>query len=202
MSSTIKIWLAGASAALALGTVPPSSAQTASSATAAPTAANVNAQSPKPRPPACRTEAHRQFDFWIGDWDVTTPDGKPAGTNLIKPILGGCVLHESWKATGGYIGESHNIYDATRKVWHQTWVDVGGNLLVLEGTFERGVMTLSDGGLTGKDATLINEIAWTPNADGSVSQRWRVSNDGGKTWKMSFDGKYVRAPRPQPPTGP
>ena len=35
---------------------------------------------------------HRQFDFWIGRWDVFQPDGKKAGENLIEPILGGCPL--------------------------------------------------------------------------------------------------------------
>ena len=46
-------------------------------------------------PPAkpCTAAENRQFDFWIGDWDVTTPNGKAAGTNRINPILGGCVLH-------------------------------------------------------------------------------------------------------------
>jgi hypothetical protein len=30
------------------------------------------AQSP---PPACSAAEHRQFDFWIGRWEVFTPDG-------------------------------------------------------------------------------------------------------------------------------
>jgi hypothetical protein len=31
---------------------------------------------------------------------------------------------------GGYSGESLNEYDAARKVWHQTWVDSSGTLLL------------------------------------------------------------------------
>ncbi len=135
----------------------------------------------------------------MGDWDVTTPDGKPAGTNLIKPILNGCVLHESWKGRGNFVGESFNVYDARRKVWHQTWVDGTGNTLMMDGKFENGSMTLSDRDVPGKaDRNAINEITWTPNADGSVRQHWRTSADGGKTWKSSFDGKYVKSSRPQP----
>ncbi len=147
----------------------------------------------------CSAAENRQFDFWIGDWDVTTPDGKAAGTNLIRPILGGCVLHESWKGRGNFVGESFNVYDARRKVWHQTWVDGTGGALLLDGMFTNGAMTLSDRDMPGKpDHNAINEITWTANADGSVRQHWRTSADGGKTWQTSFDGKYVRSGRPQP----
>jgi hypothetical protein len=159
--------------------------------------------SPAPPPVPCTAAESRQFDFWIGDWDVTTPDGKPAGTNLIRPILNGCVLHESWKGRGGFTGESFNVYDARRKAWHQAWVDGTGGLLLLDGAFENGSMTLSDRAMNqnapGKtDTNAINEITWTPNADGSVRQHWRTSADGGKTWKTSFDGTYVKSSRIQP----
>ena len=155
---------------------------------------------PPPKPPVpCTAIENRQFDFWIGDWDVTNPAGQPAGTNLIKPILNGCVLHESWKGKGNFVGESLNIHDARRKVWHQTWVDGSGGALMMDGKFDNDSMTLSDRDMPGKpDARVVNEIAWTPNADGSVRQHWRTSNDGGKTWVTAFDGKYVRSNRPQP----
>jgi hypothetical protein len=151
-----------------------------------------------PRAKPCTSIEKHQFDFWIGDWDVTVANGKPAGTNFIKPILGGCVLHENWNG-GGSVGQSFNAYDAERKVWHQTWVDGQGGLLLMEGRFENGVMTMSDRALPGKvDAKAINEIAWTPLEGGAVRQLWRTSADGGKTWTVLFDGKYVRAAREQP----
>ncbi len=31
---------------------------------------------------------NHDFDFWIGDWNVTTSDGKPAGTNRIEAGAG------------------------------------------------------------------------------------------------------------------
>lgn len=151
-----------------------------------------------PRNKPCTAAAHRQFDFWIGDWDVTDPAGKPVGTNLIKPILGGCVLHEGWVATGGtFTGQSYNTFDASRDVWHQTWVDMSGTLLLLEGRIDNGMMVLSDKNVAGKkDPNAWNEISWTPHADGSVKQVWRTSADGGKTWKIAFDGRYVKSSRP------
>ena len=61
---------------------------------------------PPPRP--CSAPEHRQFDFWAGSWDVVGPSGKVAGHNDIEPILGGCVLREHWKGTGGLEGYSFN----------------------------------------------------------------------------------------------
>src|SRR4051812_17556363 len=82
---------------------------------------------------SCDTPAHRGFDFWLGHWEVRTPDGKLAGTNRIEREYDGCVLHERYATPRGYSGESLNIYDASRKLWHQTWVDSTGTLLLLEG---------------------------------------------------------------------
>ncbi len=155
-----------------------------------PFAATAQASQPAP----CSAAEARQFDFWVGDWDVFNPAGKLAGTNRIEKIYG-CVLHESWH-NAKVQGQSFNVYDVDRGVWHQTWVDSTGSLLVIEGAFRDGSMRLSDATLPGKkDPKQVNEITWTPNADGSVRQHWRVSADGGKTWTTSFDGKYVKARR-------
>ncbi len=125
------------------------------------------------------------------------PSGKLGGTNRIDKLYG-CVVHESWKSSS-VEGQSFNAWDAERGVWHQTWVDSSGSLLLLEGNFRDGAMTMSDRNTPGKkDPLQVNEITWTPNSDGSVRQHWRVSKDGGKTWTTSFDGKYVKSERPQP----
>lgn len=154
---------------------------------------------PQPPPRACITAEYRQFDFWIGDWDVFLPDGKKAGTNRIAPVISGCVLHEQWAGGGNFNGQSFNAWDARRQRWHQTWMDSSGAVLLLDGRATEGSMTLSDSEAPGKnDRNLVNEIQWTSNADGSVRQHWRVSKDGGKTWTTAFDGKYVRSTRPQP----
>jgi hypothetical protein len=144
-------------------------------------AATSSAAQPKP----CTGPEYRQFDFWIGDWRVTTPDGKHAGDNRIDAILDGCALSESWRGAGGGQGFSYNAYDRARKVWHQTWVDKQGNLLLLEGALKDGAMVLS-----GVQAKVLQRITWTPNKDGSVRQVWETSADQGKTWQTVFDGLY------------
>ena len=149
------------------------------------------AAAPQSQPPRCDTAEHRQFDFWVGDWEVTTPDGKPAGRNTITRELNGCVLRERWRGAGGSNGESFNIWDRTRKAWHQTWVSDTGMLLLLDGAFTNGSMQMSGtSGPAGRQVA--NRITWTPAADGTVRQHWEVSSDGGKSWKTLFDGRYRR----------
>lgn len=163
------------------------SAQTTSPATAATPAAAP--------PPPCQTEQHRQFDFWIGQWNVTS-NGQPAGTNHIRAIHGGCVLHESWTSSAGnFTGDSLNTYDAARGVWHQTWADSSGTLLQLDGSFADGAMTMRGERPAAGGGTVTHQIQWTPNEDGSVRQLWQTSADGGKNWQTAFDGLYQKAPQ-------
>ena len=37
---------------------------------------------------ACRAPEYRQFDFWVGNWDIQTPTGAPAGVSIISSVLG------------------------------------------------------------------------------------------------------------------
>ena len=141
-------------------------------------------------PDQCATPEYRQFDFWVGDWDVTLPDGKRAGHNRIEPILGGCALRESWTGAGGLSGTSYNVYDRTRKVWHQTWVDGQGNLLQLEGGLARGRMILEGETVDSAGARARQRITWEPTGPGQVRQLWETSADGGATWAVAFDGRY------------
>lgn len=144
---------------------------------------------PRKRPVPCTAPEYRQFDFWIGDWSVTTRDGKFAGTNLITRPLGECVIQEHWAGSQGGKGESYNVYDAARGVWHQTWVDDSGNTLLLDGHFENGRMVLS-GTQTASGKPVINRITWTPVKPGEVEQLWESSTDDGKTWTEQFLGIY------------
>jgi hypothetical protein len=141
----------------------------------------------------CAGDESRQFDFWIGEWDVTAGE-RSAGRNRITSILGWCALLEEYTATsGGYEGKSFNIYDRTAGEWHQSWVDNQGLLLQLRGGLEDGRMVLS-GERKGQDGQpVIDRITWSPSGDRTVQQTWEVSRDGGETWNAVFDGTYARA---------
>jgi hypothetical protein len=153
-----------------------------------------------PAPTACAATEHRQFDFWIGDWDVYA-GGQLAGHNTITREHGGCVIAEHWVGAKGLTGASFNVYDAATQRWHQTWVDSSGALLLLNGRFADGAMRLaSDAGpeppaadsASESQSRTLDRITWTPNADGTVRQLWEQSTDGGRSWTIAFDGLYRR----------
>jgi hypothetical protein len=152
---------------------------------------SVRAQAPAAQP-ACSSAEHRQFDFWIGDWEVKRADGKPAGRNVITREHGGCVIHEQYTGVTGYTGASLNMYDPGRKRWHQTWVDNAGLLLELNGEFTNGAMVLRGETLDAQGKATLGRITWTPRADGTVRQVWEQSTDGGATWVVAFDGIYSK----------
>ena len=139
----------------------------------------------------CGDAEYRQFDFWLGEWNVHTPDGKLAGTNRIEREYDGCVLHERYAGARGYSGESLNTYDGGRKVWHQTWVDNQSTLLLLEGGLRGSSMVLEGLSVAPSGQTTKHRITWTPNADGSVRQHWESADDKGP-WSTVFDGLYTR----------
>jgi len=140
---------------------------------------------------ACDAPEHRQFDFWLGEWEVRTPDGKLAGINRIEREYDGCVLHERYTTDRGYKGESLNAYAPSRKVWHQTWVDNQGTLLLLEGGL-RGLNMVLQGQAPGEKGQVTkHRITWTPNANGTVRQHWESTDTKGN-WSTTFDGLYKR----------
>jgi hypothetical protein len=153
---------------------------------------------PKPAPQPCGAPEHRQFDFWLGEWEVHTPDGKLVGTSHVDLELGGCVLHENWtSARGAYAGQSFNIYRPAQKQWHQSWVDTGGQLLLLDGELRDGRMVLA-GETRGTDGKVVRQrITWEARPDGSVRQLWEQSADGA-AWTTAFDGLYTKKPAPRP----
>lgn len=180
-------------AALAAGTVVFAMAALPGAASAQSAPDSSRATPPAAKRPCTEPEFH-EFDFWIGTWEVRTPDGKVAGTNRIEPILDGCVLQESWRGARGLQGSSLNMYVPSTKRWHQTWMDQQGTLLLLDGAFRDGSMVLrgespssqKPGGVTQQ------RITWTPASDGTVRQLWEASEDAGKSWSTVFDGRYIR----------
>ena len=158
---------------------------------------------PAPPPPRCDAPEHRQFDFWLGDWDVYEGD-ELVGTNRIETILDGCALRESWVGSSGMRGTSLNSFSPRDRRWHQTWVDSNGLLLELAGTFENGRIELA-GRVPQPDgaADAMHRITWEPRADGTVRQHWQASRDGGVSWSDVFDGIYRqrRGDRPPPLRG-
>jgi hypothetical protein len=139
----------------------------------------------------CGAPEHRQFDFWIGEWNVMGPNGRVGGSSSIEREYNGCLIVENWSGPSGVpAGTSQNFYNRADGKWHQNWIDVEANgpLWLAGGLDESGSMVLMD---SDPDANPLNRITWTPNPDGTVRQHWESSTDGGATWSTAFDGLYV-----------
>jgi hypothetical protein len=147
-----------------------------------------------PAPPArpCAAPVHRQFDFWIGTWDVVSHAGTFAGVNRIEPADGRCVLAESWSsAGGGYTGHSLSSVGSDGR-WRQTL-----GRLERAAARARGRPRRREDGARGRNPgneagapPVRNRITWSPELEGRVRQHWETSSDGGKTYTTAFDGMY------------
>ncbi|HEX7069651.1 MAG TPA: hypothetical protein VF190_02550 [Rhodothermales bacterium] len=150
---------------------------------------------PGQAPPRCDQEPiHRQFDFWIGEWDVFNPDGEHLGRNRIERTAAGCALIETWKGDRGGTGNSINYFDPERQKWVQTWVGGSGYVIDVAGEFVDGSMRL-EGRYVQTDGTVQPfRGIWTPLKDGRIRQLLETSTDSGATFETWFDGYYVRTP--------
>lgn len=137
----------------------------------------------------CETLDHRAFDFWVGDWEVSTTDGQPIGRSAISIRLDGCVIQEEWDS-GAVKGMSHSVWDRATGTWYQTWLDNRGVRLSLSGGVREGVMVMEGERVEGDGVRRTFRISWTPLDDGRVRQRQEVSENGGESWQVAFEGLY------------
>lgn len=148
----------------------------------------------------CNSPEHRQFDFWVGSWDVyPTGQTKQVARSLIESLYGGCVIRENWMPTTGNPGGSLNTYTPEDGKWHQVWMDSSNAMVAFDGALVNGKMVLTGpwkGALRpGQDA--IVRMTYSKLEDGAVRQEGQISTDKGATWKPYFDFTYrpVSAPK-------
>jgi tetratricopeptide (TPR) repeat protein len=148
----------------------------------------------------CSGLEYRQFDFWLGEWDVFNPAGQKIGTNSITATNDGCVLFEDWRDARGGTGNSFNFYETNTKRWHQFWVNSNGNAAPLSVAADGTPMPMSGGLVDGAmrlqspaGVKPLNRWTWSKVEGGKVRQLAEQSNDEGKTWTTVFDGLYVKS---------
>ncbi len=148
----------------------------------------------------CSGPEYRQFDFWLGEWDVFNPAGQKIGTNRISAMNDGCVLFEDWRDARGGTGNSFNFYETKTKRWHQFWVNSNGNAAPLSATAAGTPMPMSGGLVDGAmrlqsppGVKPLNRWTWSKLEGGKVRQHAEQSNDDGATWTTVFDGIYVKS---------
>jgi hypothetical protein len=174
--------------------------------TAAPTQAP-QPTSPPPKPFDCTAPQHREFDFWVGEWDVVPnpetrpanapapPPGRKPASNVVEKAHRGCVLIENWDDRQGGTGQSFNLYDRVRQQWHQTWVDSNGGLHEYWGGLKDGNMVFigqvplpAASRFAGRRIVRLTFYHLGPDKVRQFSES--LSPDG--TWNASYDLIYTR----------
>jgi len=149
-------------------------------------------------PNPCTAAPQKQFDFWVGEWDLTWP-GQNAGemgrgTNSIKRILDGCVVQESFSGQDAMHlrGTSVSIFDANSGKWKQTWVDNEGGYLDFVGELKNGQMILQREASRPDGSKILQRMVWKNITANELDWSWEASRDGGKTWQVQWPIHYKR----------
>lgn len=137
---------------------------------------------------------YKQFDFWVGSWNVEDTQGHPVGTNTIQRLEDGCIIMENWTGlpSGSGTGKSINFYDGLTHKWRQTWVSSTGNVGEFQGEFKDGAMRF-EGKPSGRGGgPAMSRLTFFILGPDRVRQFSEASSDGGKTWTVNYDFIYKR----------
>ncbi len=146
----------------------------------------------QPQAPTCDAPEWKQFDFWVGDWDLTYGDGGK-GRNRITKILGSCVILEEFAGAPGTTldGKSFSTFDRNARRWKQTWVDNTGSYLDFTGGMDGDRMILSrDAERDGR--RFQQRMIFTDIKAQSLTWLWQRSDDNGASWKTLWEIEYKR----------
>jgi hypothetical protein len=143
--------------------------------------------------PCKNSPEYRQFDFWVGEWDVQNPMGQPAGTSSIQQILNDCIVFENWTGLNGYTGKSFNLYNSATGKWEQIWVDAMGAITKYEGQLIKdGVLEYHYESKQPDGSKMQHRLTFSRLGPDRVRQFSELSADDGKTWTTEYDLTYIR----------
>jgi hypothetical protein len=150
-------------------------------------AQNTNSQKP------CSLPEASQFDFWVGDWELTWNDTSH-GTNRILKIMDGCTVNENfYDPSMKYSGSSWSVYNPQIKLWQQTWVDNMGAYIVLTGKYENNEMTLTTASQKLPDGTqIVSRMVFYNITPQNFDWRWQSTKDNGTNWQTNWLIHYKR----------
>ncbi|HLJ36688.1 MAG TPA: hypothetical protein VKU38_23730 [Ktedonobacteraceae bacterium] len=133
-----------------------------------------------------------QFDFWLGEWDLTWSNGGH-GTNSIQAILDGKVILETFNAdpADAFQGMSFSVYNPLLGKWQQTWVDNQGTYLDLVGGYQEGKMILERTD-NGGEKSILQRMIFSNITDTHLDWSWERSQDYGTTWESLWQIHYQR----------
>ncbi len=143
----------------------------------------------------CMAQPHsREFDFWIGEWNVYITGTKTlVGHSLIQMVSGGCSILENWTSAASS-GKSLNFVDPATNKWRQTWVGSYPNGIqdFVNGEYKDGAMRFTFVTANPQGHKLMGRFIFFNQGPNQVRQFNETSADEGKTWTTGYDYTYVR----------
>ncbi|MBI4748337.1 MAG: hypothetical protein HY774_07590 [Acidobacteria bacterium] len=144
----------------------------------------------------------RQFDFWLGRWNVAIPGINFPVQDVITSfgLGGGIAILEDFRAGAQPIGTSISLYSPKTGKWYQTWYDTDQLLIEMAGGVQDGNMIIQGphfGTATGE--RLLGRITFSRITAQNLDFLYEVSTDKGKTWQLSLSSRFTRMPGTLPP---
>ncbi len=172
--------------------------------------APATAQSNDEPPPACPAPEARQFDFWIGDWDIHNRHRNPqtpedptwfdtgGATNRVYAILDGCAIVEHWMGRLVFAtihGFSVRAYDPDKEQWVLVlhWPGAtGGAFSTLEGVFRHGRGEFFSAFTNAQGQHLDNRFSFSDITPTSFRWDSATSTDSRLSWTPGWIMEFTR----------
>lgn len=138
------------------------------------------------------------FDFWVGEWEANWNDAQGnfiTAHNTITKELDGKVIREQFSdPSTKFLGTSISVFSPADSSWHQAWADNSGGYIDLIGIVEDDIRIFQTKPVTSGEQTIIRRMLFYNIQPDSFTWDWEISKDGGKTWSLAWQIKYVRVP--------
>lgn len=166
-------------------------------------------------PDWCPEPEARQFDFWIGEWDVENQNSAPgsagwsttgSATNRVYAVVGGCAIVEHWRgyafpAAGHIVGFSVRAWDPGARQWEIVLLWPMGSpprFGTSAGRFEDGRGVFRNRFATPAGDAVVSRLDFYDITDTAFVWSNGVSRDEGETWTSSWIMEFTRRSRLAP----
>jgi hypothetical protein len=93
----------------------------------------------------CPAPQYRQFDFFVGHWNVYDSRGGLVGTDVVEPELKDCVISKRFTGNDGGLGIGLSRYQPATRTWYQDFMgDDGLSVTLRTGQRNRRAMDRFD----------------------------------------------------------
>jgi hypothetical protein len=153
------------------------------------------------------TGEYRQFDFWIGEWDILNRN-RPTdesrwydtggATDRVYPVAGGCGIVEHWRghAYGEFlVGFSLRAFNPTTGQWDLVllWPSDGQPRFgELRGGFRHNRGEFYSRGITAEGDTTFTRFTFSDITSETVMWQDGNSADGGRSWASTWIMEFTR----------